>query len=303
MFSGRILRLGVGFSAEPTSFLRLRFFRWGRCFGWFLFFRSRLLRFCRCGLRFRFLRLWFSFFALRLFVFRRLFLYHLSHINPLDESHGSRVALTLAKLHDAGISAIALRRLWRDIVKQFFYRILLAQRRQGGAAGVDRAIFSERDHPFRERTNCLRLGQRGLDALMFDQGANLISQQRFTVLSRATELNRLFLVSHDAANVSLDDAYSSPTAPLGPAPSPLTGTSRRPGSNFMPRLKPSCCSLSLISFNDFLPKLRYFSISASVFCASCPTVVMFALFKQLAARTLSSISFTLILSSFLSFRF
>src|SRR5438094_181110 len=53
----------------------------------------------------------------------------------------------------------------------------------------------------------------------------------------------------------------------------------------MPRPKPSCCSLSLISFNDFLPKLRYLSISASVFMASWPTVVMFALFRQLAART------------------
>src|SRR5205809_5048348 len=53
----------------------------------------------------------------------------------------------------------------------------------------------------------------------------------------------------------------------------------KPGSNFMPRLKPSCWSLSLISFSDFLPKFRYFSISASVFWASCPTVVMFALFR------------------------
>src|ERR1043166_1509982 len=71
----------------------------------------------------------------------------------------------------------------------------------------------------------------------------------------------------------------------------------------MPKLNPSCCSLSLISLSDFLPKLRYFSISASVFWASCPTVVMFALFKQFAARTLSSISFTLMLSSFFSLRF
>ena len=58
--------------------------------------------------------------------------------------------------------------------------------------------------------------------------------------------------------------------------------------------------MSLISLSDFLPKLRYLSISASVFIASWPTVVMFALLRQLAARTESSISLTLMLSSFLS---
>jgi len=54
---------------------------------------------------------------------------------------------------------------------------------------------------------------------------------------------------------------------------------------------------SLISLSDFLPKLRYLSISCSVFIESSPTVVMFALFRQLAARTESSISLTDMLSS------
>src|SRR5260370_22050229 len=42
------------------------------------------------------------------------------------------------------------------------------------------------------------------------------------------------------------------------------GGSTIPDSNFIPKLRPSCSSLSLISFNDFLPKFRYFSISARV---------------------------------------
>ena len=46
------------------------------------------------------------------------------------------------------------------------------------------------------------------------------------------------------------------------------GVSSNSGSMFMPRLRPNAASLSLISFNDFLPKLRYFNISASVFMAS-----------------------------------
>jgi hypothetical protein len=45
--SCRMLFLLVGFSAEPASLLRLRFFRRGRRFGGFLFLRSRLL-FFRC---------------------------------------------------------------------------------------------------------------------------------------------------------------------------------------------------------------------------------------------------------------
>jgi hypothetical protein len=36
---------------------------------------------------------------------------------------------------------------------------------------------------------------------MLDQGANLIREQRFAVLGRTTELDRLFLVPHKVANV------------------------------------------------------------------------------------------------------
>jgi hypothetical protein len=52
-----------------------------------------------------------------------------------------------------------------------------------------------------------------------------------------------------------------------------------------------------------LPEVAVLSISASLFMASWPTVVMFALLRQLAARTDSSISFTLMLRSFLSSAF
>jgi hypothetical protein len=34
---------------------------------------------------------------------------------------------------------------------------------------------------------------------MFNQGTNLISKQRFAVLSSATQLDCLFLMSHDTA--------------------------------------------------------------------------------------------------------
>src|SRR6266487_3228336 len=158
----------------------------------------------------------------------------------------------------------------RDLVEQFLHRGLLPQRCQGIPSRVDRSLLSERHHFLRERSNRLRFSERRLDALVFDQGANLISQKRFAVLSRAAKLNRFLLVPHDWGKCDCrpNDDYCSALAPFGLAPSALAGTSTRPGSNFIPRLKPSCCSLSLISLSDFLPKLRYLSISASVFCAS-----------------------------------
>src|SRR5665213_2986363 len=73
--------------------------------------------------------------------------------------------------------------------------------------------------------------------------------------------------------------------------SSLTGVSIRPGSKFMPSARPSAVNLSLISFSDFLPKLRYLSISCSLFKANWPTVVMLALFKQFAARTETAADF------------
>jgi hypothetical protein len=62
---------------------------------------------------------------------------------------------------------------------------------------VERAGLSESHHFFRERTNGLGLGQSGFDALVFDEAANLIGEQRFAVLSRAAELDRFLLVPHD----------------------------------------------------------------------------------------------------------
>src|SRR5262249_15490415 len=144
------LLLGVGLPAEPASLLRIRFFCWSWRFGWFLFLHRRLLFFWRGGLWFRFLWLGFGFFPLCFFLFRRLFLGYLCHINPLDECHRSRITLTLAKLHDARVPTIAFRRSRRDTVEQFFHSPLLVQRRQSSATRVDGAFFSQRDHPFRE---------------------------------------------------------------------------------------------------------------------------------------------------------
>jgi hypothetical protein len=70
------------------------------------------------------------------------------------------------------------------------------QSRKSGAARVKRSAFPESNHSLCERSNGFRLGQGGFDTLMFDQRTNLIRQERRPVLSRATQLDRLFLMSH-----------------------------------------------------------------------------------------------------------
>ena len=62
---------------------------------------------------------------------------------------------------------------------------------------MQRPILSQGNHAFSERSHCLGFGQSCLDALVLNQAANLVRQQRLSMLGGAPELNRLFLVSHE----------------------------------------------------------------------------------------------------------
>jgi hypothetical protein len=174
------------FSAEPFPRFWLRFFcRW-RCR--FLFFGSGLFWFQRG-------------FFLFCVCLSRFFLDGRCGIHPLNECHGSGVALPLAELDNARVTAVALRRSRCNVVKEFLDSILLPQGRQGGPTRMNRSSFAKGHHLLRKRSNRFRFGQCCFDALMLDQRANLIREQRFAVLSRAAELDRLFLVPHKVANV------------------------------------------------------------------------------------------------------
>src|SRR5713101_949988 len=197
---GKLFPLVTRFFAEPSPLFRLRLFP--ESFrGWFFFFRSRLFvlwLFLFGLLEFRscFLWLWLRLFSFRLLFFRGFFLDDLGCIDPFNECHGSGVALALAELYNACVTAVAVDRSWRDVVEKFFHGNFLPQRRQGSPARMNRSLLTERHHLFRERSNRLCFGQRGLNALMLDQGANLVRQEGFAVLSRAAKLDRFFLVSH-----------------------------------------------------------------------------------------------------------
>src|SRR5437762_7663754 len=95
-------------------------------------------------------------------------------IHPFEERDRGRVALANTETDDPGVTAVAIGRARRDIVEQFLYRVLLAQNGERGAPRMERTLFAESHHLFRERTNSLRLGQGRLDAVMLDQTANLI---------------------------------------------------------------------------------------------------------------------------------
>src|SRR6266576_3812091 len=102
---------------------RRRFFFFGR---WFFWLRSGFFLFCA----------WLDLFSFRLLFFRGFFLDDLCAIDPLDECHGSGVALALTELDNARVTAVALRRSRRDVVEEFLYRVLLPQCRQSGPAHV-----------------------------------------------------------------------------------------------------------------------------------------------------------------------
>src|SRR6185369_16530466 len=184
------------FSAEPFPLFWLRLF--GGCLGRFLFFGGGLF-WLRHG--FFWFCAWLDRFSFHLLFFRRFFLDRWCCIDPLNECHRSGVALALAELDNARVTAVALGRSRRDVLEEFFDSILVPQSRQGSPARMNRSSFTEGHHLFRERSNRFRFGQSCFDALMLDQRANLIRQHRFAVLSRAAELDRLFLMPHTVPNV------------------------------------------------------------------------------------------------------
>src|SRR5262249_45626737 len=120
------------FSTEPATLFRLGFLRWCRrlsglffCLGQALFVARRLLFHRLCALCFWLLWFGFGLFPFRFFSSSMLSLDDLWPLAPLNERLRRGVPLALANFCDAGLSAITLRRPWRDVVKQFLDRSLL----------------------------------------------------------------------------------------------------------------------------------------------------------------------------------
>ena len=180
----RDLFIAARFLTEPLP-LRFGLLLFGR--GWLLLFCSGRRWSRRDGGRFL-----FSFFR---FFFRR-FLFYLRGVNPLDKCDWCRIALTLAELNDASVTAISRCSARRDVIEQFFDGVFLPQHGQRGTPRVDRTVLAQRHHFFRERANGFRFRERGFNALVLDQAANLIGEQCLPMFCGAAELDRFLLVSH-----------------------------------------------------------------------------------------------------------
>src|ERR1035437_2128006 len=206
-----------------------------------------------------------------------------NEVHPFEDGALGGVALALVHLDDAGVAAVAVFEGGGDVCEEGFGGVFLAQTGGGQTAGVEGAFLAKGDEFLGDGPRGLGLGEGGGDAFVLDEAANEVGEHRVAMLAGAAQLGRSLQVSHSFP-------YSAGGVSFG--------GSSRPGSMVMPSVRPSAWSLSLISLRDFLPKLRYLSISDSVFIANWPTVVMLALLSQLAARTDSSLSLTLMLRSF-----
>ena len=104
---------------------------------------------------------------------------------------------TRAELEDAGVAARALRVARGDLLEQLVHgELVLAQRAERLAAGVQVAALGQRDQLLELGLDRLGLGLGGLDALVLDDLLAEVRQQRLAVRGAAAELVAGLLVAH-----------------------------------------------------------------------------------------------------------
>ena len=109
---------------------------------------------------------------------------HRLRLDQLEVDHLGRVGATRAELDDAGVAAGARRVARRDLVEQLVDdELVVVQRRQRLAAGVQVAAFGERDQLLDLGLDRLGLGLAGLDPLVLDQLLGEVREQRLAVRS------------------------------------------------------------------------------------------------------------------------
>jgi hypothetical protein len=83
------------------------------------------------------------------------------------------------------------------VVKSLSATVGIAQEADRLAAGVQAALLAERDQLLDDRTQVLRLVQRGRDLLVLDESTGEIHEHRLAMLRRAVELPTAIVVTHD----------------------------------------------------------------------------------------------------------
>src|SRR5215472_15835880 len=117
-------------------------------------------------------------------------------IDELDHRERRAVAIAEARLHDAGIAAVALLVARADHVEQLLDHRDVADLGDRLAPCVQVAALAEGDQLLDDRTQVLGLGQRRGDLLMLYQRRAHVCEHRPTMLGRAVELAMGVTVTH-----------------------------------------------------------------------------------------------------------
>src|SRR4051812_2803002 len=117
--------------------------------------------------------------------------------DQLEEDHLRRIAAPGAELEDPGVAARARAVARGDLLEELVDRVLvLAERRQRLAAGVEVAALGQGDQLLDLGLDGLGLGLCRLDALMLDDLLAEVGQQRLAMGRVARELAALLLMAH-----------------------------------------------------------------------------------------------------------
>ena len=114
-------------------------------------------------------------------------------LDQLEEDHLGRVGATRTELEDAGVAARPLRVARSDLLEQLVDgELVLAERRQRLAPGVQVAALGERDQLLDLGLDGLGLGLGRLDPLVLDDLLAEVAQQRLAVRGVRESLWRVF---------------------------------------------------------------------------------------------------------------
>ena len=175
-------------------------------------------------------------------------------VHPFQNRALGGVPLTLAELDDAGVTATAILEGRRDFGEQGLGGGFLMQAGDRQATMLNSAFFPS--------VTIFSATERAALALAKEVVTRLCSIRLQTRLAsialRCSEVRPSLAVRFKCLMA----------IPYSVLAASSFGASTMPGSKFMPSERLRETSLSLISLSDFLPKLRYFSISCSVFSAS-----------------------------------
>jgi hypothetical protein len=137
--------------------------------------------------------------GLDFFALLALFVELLLCSEEFDEGLFGAIALLEAGLDDAQVAALAIAVARGHGVEEALDGDIGHQERECLTARVEIALLAEGDHFFDQRTDSLRLGDGGLDAIFNDDGGDQVAQQSAAVAGVASEFESCIAMAHDVA--------------------------------------------------------------------------------------------------------